>query len=713
MRKILFTLMIIALFTCPAMAQPYRQHQIAFVDEFGRAVTSITSITVYDSGAGTSPTIYADRAGKVTMVNPITTVSTNSTFDQAAGTVRWFQRAPDYKVTVTDGTKYLTLDSLNELDTQFPWFENYIGTAASLSVLDNQSISVGTGNDGVLSWVNATDILQWIPAADGNIFNIGSTLAATQWDFHVYVGGIGGGGLTIDEGVPSFAWTGGTATIDGAPVSINNNSAANITNIGTGTTTGAINIGSGTSGIVTIDGTAAGNFSVDDDLTLESTAGSIIISANEAAADGITIQSVGGGLDLTAVDNIDMVLTAAADDDDFAITQAGAHDASIHLLSAGTGADAISLITSAGGIDITVAGAAAGEDIDLLSNTAINLTSTEAANAAIVIATTNAAGQIVITSTDTTVDGIDINATGGIDIDTGDDMTIDIAGAAGQDFMVTNTGGSMIFTTTEADVADAITLTASNRGIIDVQGAVNMNVTYCLFEDEPILASYGEDTVLTYGGVPVGETGEENVMMFPTASFFYHILGAGQTELGPVLRAGGFDISMDDVADEGIEITPNILGRAATGGSRQAFIIDTDAFYLKVKIYITDTDGTDDLCVGFRQVEAFQGAINDYTDYAVLKNQAGDIYIETALNDAGDATDDTTDDWADTTAVELGIFVDVTGAVTYTIDGVAPTATQAFTFDTGDVVVPFIFFLHHTNAAELTYLQSWECGLQY
>ena len=170
---------------------------------------------------------------------------------------------------------------------------------------------------------------------------------------------------------------------------------------------------------------------------------------------------------------------------------------------------------------------------------------------------------------------------------------------------------------------------------------------------------------------------------------------------------------MDDSTDEGIEICPNHLGKAATGGSRQAFTIDTDAFYLKVKIYVTDATGTDDLCVGFRKVEAFNAAINDYTDYAVLRLVAEEIYIETALNDAGDASNDTTDNWADTSAVELGVFVDITGAVTYTIDGSAPSSTQAFTFDTGDVVVPFLFFLHHTDFAELTYLQSWECGLQY
>lgn len=713
MKKVLFALLIVAMLACPAMAQRYRQHQVTIVDEFGKAVTNITQISIFDVGTTDATTIYADRAGELDMTNPITTGTTNSTFVQSLGQVRWFQRAPTYKITVTDGSKNLTIDNQAEGDTRFPWFDNYIGTAASLSVDDNEEIVVGSDSDAVLSWVNGTSILRWLPDSDGVSFDIGSTLVDKQFVFHVYVGGIGGGGLTINEGTPSFAWTGGTATIDGAPVSINKDSSTNITNIGTGSTTGAINIGSATSGIITIDGTAAGTFSVDDDLTLASTAKSVIITAAEAAADGIIINSAGGGLDLSAVDNIDMVLTPAASGDDFKITLAGAQDASIHLLSAGTGNDAISLITSAGGMDLTVVGSTAGEDLDLTSNRAINLTSSEATDLAINIATSNSSGQIQITSADTSVDGFEIDAAGGIDIDAADDITIDIAGAAGQDFIVTNTGGSMIFITTEADVADAMTFTASNRGIIDFKGAVNENVTYCLFEDEPIYAKWGANGTPVWGGVATGTDGDENVMIFPSASFIYHIIGT-QTELGPQMRAGGFDISMDDADDEGLEITPNILGRAATGGSRQAFIIDTDAFYLKVKIYVTDVSGTDDLCVGFRKVEAFSATVNSYTDYAMLRLNLGDIYIESGLNSGSAASDDTTDDWGDTTAVTLGIYVDVTGAVTYTIDGSEPSSTQTFTFDTTDVVVPFIYFLHKTaDFAELTYLQSWECGLQY
>ena len=279
----------------PIASASLRQFQVNIVDEFGDNVTNITSITVFNSGASTSPTIFSDRAGDITVTNPVTTSSNNSTFDQSLGLIRWFQGSPTFKLTVTDGTKTLTIDSQNESNTNFPWFFNYIGTAASLSVNDNQSITVGTDSDWALSWVNGSDILNWIPNVDGTTFNIGSTTVEKQGNFNVFVGGIGGGGLTIDEGNATFVWTGGTASL--------NNSGSGITNIGNGST-GAVNIGSSTAGVITIDSTSTGTFTTDGaltltttdagaDLSLNSPLGRVLMEAQEDVAEAILIVADG------------------------------------------------------------------------------------------------------------------------------------------------------------------------------------------------------------------------------------------------------------------------------------------------------------------------------------------------------------------------------------------------------------------------------------
>ena len=474
MRKILFTLMIIALLGCPAMAQRYRQQQLFIVDEFGQAVTDITSISVYDAGTTTATTLYADRAGKIAMTNPITTSSTASKFSQSLGLVSWFQLAPDYKVTITDGTKTLTVDELNEIRQRFPWFENYIGTAASLSVADNQSITVGTDSDGVLSWVNGTSILHWVPDSDGVSFDIGSTLVAKQFDFHVYVGGIGGGGLTINEGTSVLTWLAGDFVV--------NDSGSGDFLINAGAATGAITLGSGTSGAWAIDGTAGGTLNADDsidittsaagaNITLDAVLGSILIDSGENAAsaislitntgtsetivvtntqgtgtDAITLVASAGGFDIDAADDISIKVNATGAGEDLILHASGAQDTSITLISAGTAANAIDIDTSAGGIDIDMAGGAAGEDFSITTATSITLTTSEAVADQFKLDATGAVAGNAI-NLETTSGGIIMTA----DHATNGDITLD----AEDDIILTATGGVTITNTSPVTISGA------------------------------------------------------------------------------------------------------------------------------------------------------------------------------------------------------------------------------------------------------------------
>ena len=186
MRKILFTIMIIALFAVPVSGQRYRQHQVSIIDEFGDAVTNIDIITIIDVGTSDNSTIYADRAGTLTMTNPITTGSTNSTFVQSLGQVRWFQRAPGYKITVTEsGTSTsLTIDNQAEGDTRFPFYANYIGAASSLNVGDGDLLNIGTSADFTHDWDNANTRYVIAPAADGGRLDFGKAAVHTDIYWH-------------------------------------------------------------------------------------------------------------------------------------------------------------------------------------------------------------------------------------------------------------------------------------------------------------------------------------------------------------------------------------------------------------------------------------------------------------------------------------------------------------------------------------------------
>ena len=98
--------------------------------------------------------------------------------------------------------------------------------------------------------------------------------------------------------------------------------------------------------------------------------------------------------------------------------------------------------------------------------------------------------------------------------------------------------------------------------------------------------------------------------------------------------------------------------------------------------------------VGFRKVQANDATLTNYTDFATIgarATTAADVcVIQTDLNNAGEVITNTTDAWTDGQTKTFKVLVSAAGVVTYTINALAPTVTAAFTFDTGDVVVPFI-----------------------
>ena len=228
-------------------------------------------------------------------------------------------------------------------------------------------------------------------------------------------------------------------------------------NLATGAAAHVISVGSSSAGAITVD-TAAGisldaatasNFTVTGaaDLSLISTAGSIVINAEEAADDAIQLTSAAGGLSaslalsaviatseanadsmqLTSGGGIDITATGAATKDIDIVCTSG----SVNISGGEDVADAVVISAGAGGIDILATGAAA-QDIDIVNTGgSLNLSATEAQ-----------ANSITVTST---AGGIDILATGA---------------GAGLDIDIVNTGGSVNITASES-AADAMVITAS------------------------------------------------------------------------------------------------------------------------------------------------------------------------------------------------------------------------------------------------------------
>lgn len=455
MKKIiLIMLLVAAISTGSVMATSLRSHQVEFVDEFGDPVPTITSITVFDSGLGSSPTIFSDRAGNLTMTNPITTGSDNSTFLQATGLVTWFQQKPTYKLTVTDGSKTLTIDSRDEGDTRFPWYDNYIGTAASLSVGDNEEISVGDSSDMVLAWNNSGDFMSWIPNADGSAFNLGTSGTGKNVDFNWFVDtdlGIKG-----DEGAA-------TLIIDGVTISLNTDSNF-ATNINTGTSTQNVSIGSSTSGTVAIDTTAGITINADDsidmttsgntaDIDIDAADGSVIIDGGEDDAAAVTIAAThsGGGV-IVSSGTGDITLDSG--DDIFLAADTGSGDVISIINTQGTAAAAVILRAVAAGGDVNIESKAGRVLIEGEEDTAetVLITADGGASSTVKVhADTGTTDESIYLLSDlggltlkATAGSIDIEAgdsgAGDIGINAADDMTLTVAG----DFVLAVTGSTTL-----------------------------------------------------------------------------------------------------------------------------------------------------------------------------------------------------------------------------------------------------------------------------
>ena len=241
-------------------------------------------------------------------------------------------------------------------------------------------------------------------------------------------------------------------------------------------------------------------------------------------------------------------------------------------------------------------------------------------------------------------------------------------------------------------------------GGVDAQGPVKVaesKLVQEFFDVEPI------STAKAGGGAATGVAGNENLMRLNTSQWEYHIIGT-QTIVSPTLGTGGLDINMDQTANDGVELCLGI--NAANKG---VFTVGTDAaFYAKMTFDIADVSGTDDCAFGFRKVEDYQAALDNYDEMAAINAISGDITIETILNGGATSSTDTTLNWADGEKHTLEVLVSAAGVVTFKVDGSEPATTSAFTFDDGEVVVPFLYFINDTDVAGEVNLMHFECGLQ-
>jgi len=473
------------------------------------AITLATSVTspIYTAAAGLA--INAAAANDITIKMGDAVAGNKVSFvDSAAAEVASIDSDGTLTVVNMDGIIGATTPAAitGTTITANTSFVSDVYTAPAASDLNINSIA---GQDVIVKLGDAAGAnkLSVTTSAGAEVFAIDSTGGITYASITSTGLITGQAGLTIETA--------------GTPISLGEDNSGDAVVVGGGTVARAITIGQdaaahtvaigqAAAGAITVD-TAAGisldsvtasNFTVTGaaDLTLNSTAGSVIVNGEEAVADAIQIQTAAGGVDWNTAlqSNIDSSQAAADAIRIVASNAAGGID-----IDAGTGGiaidttgalafsgDAASTIAVAGaGIDLTLESAAGrvilnGEEaadnaITLLSaaggldvNTAlqINVDSSQAAADAIRIVASNAAGGIDI---DAGTGGIAIDTTGALALSGDAASTIAVAGA-GIDLTLSSAAGRVVVNGEEA-AANAVTLLSAAGGI-DADAALQINI---------------------------------------------------------------------------------------------------------------------------------------------------------------------------------------------------------------------------------------------
>lgn len=606
---------------------------------------------------------------------------------------------------------------------------NFSLTGATATTIDiglgltTGTISIGdTGNTGTMTISPSTGIQQ-VDIANANgakTINIGN--------------GVSGNTVSVANGINTSAQTLNLANGAAAANSTVNLFSGTATagtqtlNMGNGEFAKAINIGNGALGNTIL--VANGDNSVAQTVSISngaSAANSTVNVLSGVGTAGAGVLNLANNTRVTTVDIADVAPAAArtvnvcggdsAQNDTFNLLTGNpsANAQTVNILSGVPtgGTQVLNLLTQTGqaGTVNMATGAAIANNINI-GGTGANV---------IALGNTQTGGSVAVGDAMTT----GTIAIGGSGAHTG---TITVAGGTGaQTLNVANSTGGKTVNIASGAGANAVTLGSTNTtSSLTLQaGSGEITVSGTVKEiDAEFLARSGDDvtfqaspvmtTAVDTGGAPTGATGDVNLMCLQEGIIMEQfILGAGQTIIAPRMDANGLLVSLDLVVTEGAEYN---FG-AALNNSRHAFTIGTSAaFFAEWRFRINDMDGAAPYVFGFRKVEANNATFANYTDYAAIGMIAGtsptNIVTVTELNAGGQTITDTTDAWGgDGSTNTLRVLVDASGNVTYTINGVAPSASVAFQFDATDVVVPFFRLEHSATPTEVEWV-SMKIGFQ-
>jgi len=238
------------------------------------------------------------------------------------------------------------------------------------------------------------------------------------------------------------------------------------------------------------------------------------------------------------------------------------------------------------------------------------------------------------------------------------------------------------------------------------------------FESQPVIGGWNQATGLAIAAEPASGL----ILSMFTGKAMWEIYYAAIETTGtaiaqvPVVTASGLTVPQDANHTDGVSGVE--LTHGTTARSRAAFTVGTDDdFYMEATITIADISDLTSMFVGFRKAEAYQADPEGYDEMAAWQiggSADGQFNIWTILNNAATTKTDTTmTDWVDNVAGTgthvLRVEVYKNRRVIFKVYGAEPTVTQAYSFDSGEVVLPFIHVTGDTGDAGVV-ISNWEVG---
>jgi len=197
------------------------------------------------------------------------------------------------------------------------------------------------------------------------------------------------------------------------------------------------------------------------------------------------------------------------------------------------------------------------------------------------------------------------------------------------------------------------------------------------------------------------------------------------TDTGTTAAGLNMQMDQDTAADLGWELN---FGSPMGGGT--SFTVGTHSGYIDISVFVADWTEYDAISIGFRKAEAVNtghapiiaAGTGDpvYTDFATFGCQESDLLqMASDLNNGGSGTyTNSTMTPTDSQNQRFRVSLASDGKVTYLIEqnGEANGGTMAapstmpsqFTFDDGDVVIPYVFVHGKTHIDEALYLKHLE-----